>query len=215
MAGGKTLIAPGRMRERSGVGDRRARATEEVRPENRDRREANRRKRRRGKEEMSPRWYEVWGIRGWSLKVREEPLSTGSSQNESCYLILLSTLLRFIRQLLDALQYAANRARIVRRRRSRSPWLYSIPFPCFSLLRWVSYPSWHGAHKLVQSFRVPLCQILSHYRLHPQMFSTCKLLIGMLAVISLANKIRPIIRDSYLRIYFTVARTLCELEVIS
>lgn len=59
---------------------------------------------------------EAWGIRGWSLKVREEPLSTGSSQNESCYLILLSTLLRFIRQLLDALQYAANRARIVCRR---------------------------------------------------------------------------------------------------
>lgn len=45
---------------------------------------------------------EVWEIRGWSLKVREEPLSTGSSQNESCYLILLSTLLRFIRQLFDA-----------------------------------------------------------------------------------------------------------------
>lgn len=56
---------------------------------------------------------EAWEIRGWSLKVREEPLSTGSSQNESCYLILLSTLLRFIRQLFDALQYAANRARIV------------------------------------------------------------------------------------------------------
>lgn len=61
---------------------------------------------------------EAWEIRGWSLKVREEPLSTGSSQNESCYLILLSTLLRFIRQLFDALQYAANRARIVCRRRS-------------------------------------------------------------------------------------------------
>lgn len=55
---------------------------------------------------------EAWEIRGWSLKVREEPLSTGSSQNESCYLILLSTLLRFIRQLFDALQYAANRARL-------------------------------------------------------------------------------------------------------
>lgn len=61
---------------------------------------------------------EVWEIRGWSLKVQEEPLSTGSSQNESCYLILLSTLLRFICQLFDALQYAANRARIVCRCRS-------------------------------------------------------------------------------------------------
>lgn len=61
---------------------------------------------------------EAWEIRGWSLKVQEEPLSTGSSQNESCYLILLSTLLRFIRQLFDALQYATNRARIVCRRRS-------------------------------------------------------------------------------------------------
>lgn len=67
------------------------------------------------------RWaamVEAWEIRGWSLKVQEEPLSTGSSQNESCYLILLSTLLRFIRQLFDALQYATNRARIVCRRRS-------------------------------------------------------------------------------------------------
>lgn len=73
-----------------------------------------------GKGEMSCAMVEAWGIRGWSLKVREEPLSTGSSQNESCYLILLSTLLRFIRQLLDALQYAANRARIVCRRRSLS-----------------------------------------------------------------------------------------------
>lgn len=63
---------------------------------------------------------EAWEIRGWSLKVQEEPLSTGSSQNESCYLILLSTLLRFIRQLFDALQYATNRARIVCRRRSLS-----------------------------------------------------------------------------------------------
>lgn len=72
---------------------------------------------------------EAWGIRGWSLKVWEEPLSTGSSQNESCYLILLSTLLRFIRQLLDALQYAVNRARIVRRRRSRSPRLSARAFP--------------------------------------------------------------------------------------
>lgn len=84
---------------------------------------------------------EAWEIREWSLKVREEPLSTGSSQNESCYLILLSTLLRFIRQLFDALQYAANRARIVCRRRSlfsalgipsclHSPFLLqSLPFP--------------------------------------------------------------------------------------
>lgn len=71
---------------------------------------------------------EAWGVRGWSLKVREEPLSTGSSRNESCYLILLSTLLRFIRQLLDALQYAANRARIVCRRRSPSlPVCPSLP----------------------------------------------------------------------------------------
>lgn len=69
---------------------------------------------------------EVWEIRGWSLKVREEPLSTGSSQNESCYLILLSTLLRFIRQLFDALQYAANRARIVCRRRFLSS-AFGIP----------------------------------------------------------------------------------------
>lgn len=84
---------------------------------------------------------EAWEIRGWSLKVWEEPLSTGSSQNESCYLILLSTLLRFIRQLFDALQYAANRAWIVCRRRSlfsafgipsylHSPFLLpSLPFP--------------------------------------------------------------------------------------
>lgn len=71
--------------------------------------------------ERERRWaaiVEAWEIRGWSLKVREEPLSTGSSQNESCYLILLSTLLRFIRQLFDALQYAANRAWIVCRRPS-------------------------------------------------------------------------------------------------
>lgn len=102
-----------------------------------DRNGANRRK-------GEKRWaamVEAWEIRGWSLKVREEPLSTGSSQNESCYLILLSTLLRFIRQLFDALQYAANRAQIVCRRRSlfsafgipsclHSPFLLqSLPFP--------------------------------------------------------------------------------------
>lgn len=93
-----------------------------------------------GKEEMSCAMVEVWGIRGWSLKVREEPLSTGSSQNESCYLILLSTLLRFIRQLLDALQYAANRARIVCRRRSLSLSIFlllssvlvSVRIPCLA-----------------------------------------------------------------------------------
>lgn len=84
---------------------------------------------REGKEEMSCAMVEVWGIRGWSLKVREEPLSTGSSQNESCYLILLSTLLRFIRQLLDALQYAANRARIVCRPRSLFPSIF-LPLSC-------------------------------------------------------------------------------------
>lgn len=79
----------------------------------------------------------AWEIRGWSLKVREEPLSTGSSQNESCYLILLSTLLRFIRQLFDALQYAANRAGVVLPfplsgipSCLHSPFLFhSLPFP--------------------------------------------------------------------------------------
>lgn len=84
---------------------------------------------------------EAWGIRGWSLKVREEPLSTGSSQNESCYLILLSTLLRFIRQLLDALQYAANRARIVCRR-SPPLSLSVLPFrPGFLSFTFVAFRS--------------------------------------------------------------------------
>lgn len=100
-----------------------------------------------GKEEMSCAMVEVWGIRGWSLKVREEPLSTGSSQNESCYLILLSTLLRFIRQLLDALQYAANRARIVCRRRSLSLFIFlllssifaSVRIPCLAFSRFRSF----------------------------------------------------------------------------
>lgn len=56
----------------------------------------------------------VRGIREWSLKVGEERLFTGGSESGSCYLILLSTLLRFIRQLLGALQYAANGGRIDR-----------------------------------------------------------------------------------------------------
>lgn len=97
---------------------------------------------------------EAWGIRGWSLKVREEPLSTGSSQNESCYLILLSTLLRFIRQLLDALQYAANRARIVCRR--SPPLSLCSPFPPgVPLLHFRSFPQ-HDAHRSVHPFRVRL-----------------------------------------------------------
>lgn len=90
---------------------------------------------------------EAWGIRGWSLKVRGEPLSNGSSQNESCYLILLSTLLRFIHQLLDALQYAANRARIVCRRPSLSL-SACIPFRLYapSLLYSVSFPSYRDTY---------------------------------------------------------------------
>lgn len=72
----------------------------------------------------------VWGIRGWSLKVREERPSTGGRQSGSCYLILLSTLLRFIRQLLGALQYAANGGRIVLRVR---------PDPAFTLFRLLPY----------------------------------------------------------------------------
>lgn len=91
---------------------------------------------------------EVWEIRGWSLKVREEPLSTGSSQNESCYLILLSTLLRFIRQLFDALQYAANRARIV----------------CRSLFSILGIPSCLHFPSLPQSLPLPLQHM--HFRQH-------------------------------------------------
>lgn len=71
----------------------------------------------------------VRGIRGWSLKVGEEPLSLSlpaAARAGSCYLILLSTLLRFIRQLLGALQYAANGGRIVLRVRSD---------PAFTLFR--------------------------------------------------------------------------------
>lgn len=99
---------------------------------------------------------EAWGIRGWSLKVREEPLSTGSSQNESCYLILLSTLLRFIRQLLDALQYAANRARIVCRRSPPLSLSLCSPFPPgVPLLHFRSFLQ-HDAHRSVHPFRVRL-----------------------------------------------------------
>lgn len=48
----------------------------------------------------------------------------------SCYLILLSTLLRFIRQLLGALQYAANGGRIVLRVRSDPAFtLFRLPLP--------------------------------------------------------------------------------------
>lgn len=91
---------------------------------------------------------EAWGIRGWSLKVRGEPLSNGSSQNESCYLILLSTLLRFIHQLLDALQYAANRARIVCRHTVLFPSLPVFPSACM-LLRSVSFPSYHDTYPTI------------------------------------------------------------------
>lgn len=85
---------------------------------------------------------EAQEIRGWSLKVREEPLSTSSSRNESCYLILLSTLLRFIRQLFDALQYATNRARIVCRRVVLSFPLSVFPscLHSLSLLQPLSFP---------------------------------------------------------------------------
>lgn len=107
---------------------------------------------------------EAQEIRGWSLKVREEPLSTGSSQNESCYLILLSTLLRFIRQLFDALQYAANRARIVCCRRSlfsafnipsclNSPFLLqSFPFPQHIHIRHIHVPIFLCLHNLAKYF---------------------------------------------------------------
>lgn len=130
-----------------------------------------------GKEEMSCAMVEVWGIRGWSLKVREEPLSTGSSQNESCYLILLSTLLRFIRQLLDALQYAANRARIVCRRRSLSLFIFlllssilaSVRIPCLAFSRFRSLRNTRytlgNIYTNVLSSHSIFCQILSHYQL--------------------------------------------------
>lgn len=72
----------------------------------------------------------VPGIREWSLKVPEERLFTGGSRSGSCYLILLSTLLRFIRQLLGALQYAVNGGRIVLRVR---------PDPAFTLFRLLPY----------------------------------------------------------------------------
>lgn len=73
----------------------------------------------------------VRGIRGWSLKVGEEPLSLpAQARAGSCYLILLSTLLRFIRQLLGALQYAANGGRIVLRVRSDPAFtLFRFPLP--------------------------------------------------------------------------------------
>lgn len=72
-----------------------------------------------GKEEERERGRRGHGIRGWSLKVGEEALSLpAAARAGSCYLILLSTLLRFIRQLLGALQYAANGGRIVLRVRS-------------------------------------------------------------------------------------------------
>lgn len=75
----------------------------------------------------------VRGIRGWSLKVGEEPLSLSlpaQARAGSCYLILLSTLLRFIRQLLGALQYAANGGRIVLRVRSDPAFtLFRLPLP--------------------------------------------------------------------------------------
>lgn len=133
MAEGKTLIAPTNERTRGReIGCRGPLCREEVRPGNQDgEKQAAWRKGGR-------RWaamVEAWGIRGWSLKVRGEPLSNGSSQNESCYLILLSTLLRFIHQLLDALQYAANRARIVCRRAAsrRSLSLFArIPFRLYA-----------------------------------------------------------------------------------
>lgn len=54
-------------------------------------------------------------IRGWSLKVWEEHFFESKSKSNQvlvargdCYLILLSTLLRFIRQLLGTLQYATK-----------------------------------------------------------------------------------------------------------
>lgn len=124
-----TLIAPlKRERERSDVGDHRGKKYNQ---------ESKQGKSKEGRE-MSCAIVEAWEIRGWSLKVREEPLSTGSSQNESCYLILLSTLLRFIRQLFDALQYAANRARIVCHRlsffRSRYSFLSDSPSLRFRFL---------------------------------------------------------------------------------
>lgn len=99
---------------------------------------------------------EAWEIRGWSLKVQEEPLSTGSSQNESCYLILLSTLLRFIRQLFDALQYATNRARIVCRRRS-----------LFSAL---DIPSCRHSPSLPQSLPLSLWRIYIRQHVHAYIY---------------------------------------------
>lgn len=99
---------------------------------------------------------EAWEIRGWSLKVQEEPLSTGSSQNESCYLILLSTLLRFIRQLFDALQYATNRARIVCRRRS-----------LFSAL---DIPSCRHSPSLPQSLPLSLWRIYIRQHVHAYLY---------------------------------------------
>lgn len=99
---------------------------------------------------------EAWEIRGWSLKVQEEPLSTGSSQNESCYLILLSTLLRFIRQLFDALQYATNRARIVCRRRS-----------LFSAL---DIPSCRHSPSLPQSLPLSLRHIYIRQHVHAYLY---------------------------------------------
>lgn len=131
MAEGKTLVAPTNERTRGGeIGCRGPPRGEEVRAGMKTGK-SKPREGRRGEE----RWAamgEAWGIRGWSLKVWGEPLSNGSSQNESCYLILLSTLLRFIHQLLDALQYAANRARIVCRRVVLFPSLcpYSLPPVC-------------------------------------------------------------------------------------
>lgn len=99
---------------------------------------------------------EAWEIRGWSLKVQEEPLSTGSSQNESCYLILLSTLFRFIRQLFDALQYATNRARIVCRRRS-----------LFSAL---DIPSCRHSPSLPQSLPLSLWHIYIRQHVHAYLY---------------------------------------------
>lgn len=118
---------------------------------------------------------EVWGIRGWSLKVREEPLSTGSSQNESCYLILLSTLLRFIRQLLDALQYAANRARIVCRRRSLSLFIFlllssilaSVRIPCLAFSR---FRSLRNTRYTLGNMYTNLCTLIT-FNILPNTFS--------------------------------------------
>lgn len=113
---------------------------------------------------------EAWGIRGWSLKVWEESLSTGSSQNESCYLILLSTLLRFIRQLLDALQYAANRAP------DRLPPSFSLsncvsPFVFLSFSRFRTLLAARCTQTLIQPFCSLSYRILFHYQLLAPKFS--------------------------------------------